>query len=66
MKGCRMTTYVYEEPSSLRVADWEDFCAAMRKEVAQHPDRDDAIEALRFAEFMLDGIRREVPQSNAA
>lgn len=50
-------TYVYEEPSSLRVSDWEAFCDQMREEVARYPDRDDAIDTLRFAERMLKEIQ---------
>ncbi|AFL75950.1 hypothetical protein Thivi_4130 [Thiocystis violascens DSM 198] len=51
-------TYVYEEPSSLSVSDWEVFRDRMIKEVARYPDREDAAEALRFAEFMLNDIKQ--------
>lgn len=60
--------YIYEDPPSLDIADWEAFCAKMRQEVKEHPDREDAIDTLRFAERMLEELRRDpiVPRKEAA
>ena len=49
--------YIYEEPGSLRMSDWEAFCQTMREEVERHPDRRDALEALQSAERALKQIR---------
>jgi hypothetical protein len=50
-------SYIYEEPVSLRASDWEAFCKKMREEVALHPGRRDAVEALQSAERSLKEIK---------
>ncbi|WP_201222208.1 hypothetical protein [Halochromatium roseum] len=49
--------YIYEEPSSLELADWEVFRDKMRDEVARFPDRFEAADALHFAEETLQQLK---------
>ena len=58
-------SYIYEDPSSLWIADWEDFCEKMREEVARHPDRQDAIDTLQSSERFLRELREEWAESDA-
>lgn len=53
-------TTIYEEPSSLRVEDWESFCGAMRKEAERYPHSQNVLDTLQFAERMLEGIRDDM------
>jgi hypothetical protein len=50
-------THIYEEPSSLRVSDWEAFRERMRAEVARYPERWEAVEALASADRALHEIQ---------
>ncbi|WP_295405242.1 hypothetical protein [uncultured Thiocystis sp.] len=52
-------SYIYEDPPSLRIEDWEAFCEKMREEVALHPDRQDAIDTLSSSERFLRELRQE-------
>lgn len=62
-------TTLYEEPSSLLVADWETFVDEMKTEAERHPDSENVRETLRFAERILGALRRdsiEDPSKRAA
>jgi hypothetical protein len=59
-------TWVYEEPGSLLVSDWEAFRDMVREDVESYPDRQEAAEALVFAERMLKELRDEQAQRDAA
>jgi hypothetical protein len=52
-------TTLYEEPSSLLVADWETFVDEMKGEAERYPDSENVRETLRFAERMLGALRRD-------
>lgn len=58
--GMNPDTTIYEEPSSLRVEDWEAFCSAMREEAERHPHSQNVLDTLQFAERMLEGIRDDM------
>ena len=48
---------LYEEPSSMDVADWERFCERMREEAQRYPDSENVRLTLQFAEQSLDRFR---------
>ncbi len=57
-----MTAYdpelmIYEEPSSMEIADWEDFCQQMREEAAHYPDSQNVRLTLQSAERTLKQVQ---------
>jgi hypothetical protein len=50
--------WIYEEPGSLFLEDWERFRLRMQAEVAAHPDREAARDAFKSAEKTIAWLKQ--------